>query len=100
MAECLDLIGATSTTTGQTVRAELDTGTYPTGISRWRSHDYRHDFHGEWNHTLTPAPTDTDTDVDLNYFFADPSGRRQLFLGETLDVDQIAATYDAGVLTL
>jgi len=25
---------------------------------------------------------------------------RQLFLGETLDVDQIAASYDAGVLTL
>ena len=28
----VDLIGATSTTTGLTVRAELDTGTYPTGI--------------------------------------------------------------------
>jgi hypothetical protein len=28
----VDLIGATSTATGLTVRAELDTGTYPTGI--------------------------------------------------------------------
>ena len=28
----VDLIGATSTVTGLTVRAELDTGTYPSGI--------------------------------------------------------------------
>ena len=28
----VDLIGATSTATGLTVRAELDTGTYPTGV--------------------------------------------------------------------
>ena len=35
----VDLIGATTTATGLTVRAELDTGTYPTGIkyTRYRS---------------------------------------------------------------
>jgi hypothetical protein len=58
------LIGATSTATGLTVRAELDTGTYPIGIKYTNKQVdalpiTRHDFHGEWNYTLEPAPTDT-----------------------------------------
>jgi hypothetical protein len=60
------LIGATSTTTGLTVRAELDTGTYPTGIRYTKKQVDAlpitgHDFHGEWNYTVAPAPADTPT---------------------------------------
>jgi transposase len=56
----VDLIAATTTTTGLTVQCVLDTGQYPTGI-RYTKKDVdalplqRHDFHGEWNYTLTPA---------------------------------------------
>ena len=62
----VDLIGATSTATGLTVRAELDTGTYPIGIKYTKKQIdalpiTRHDFHGEWNYTITPTPTDTPT---------------------------------------
>ena len=62
----VDLIGATSTATGLTVRAELDTGTYPIGIKYTNKQVdalpiTRHDFHGEWNYTVTPAPADTPT---------------------------------------
>ena len=62
----VDLIGATSTATGLTVRAELNTGTYPTGIKYTNKQVdalpiTRHDFHGEWNYTVTPPPNDTPT---------------------------------------
>jgi hypothetical protein len=55
----VDLIGATTTRTGLTVRAEHDTGTYPNGIKvtdaeltavRLRAHQ----FHGEWNYSVNP----------------------------------------------
>jgi hypothetical protein len=59
-----DLIGATSTATGLTVRAELDTGTYPIGIKYTKQQIDAlpvdpHEFHGEWNYTVSPAPPDT-----------------------------------------
>jgi hypothetical protein len=62
----VDLIGATSTTTGLTVRAELDTGTYPTGIKYTKKQIdalpiTHHDFHGEWNYSVAPTPGDTPT---------------------------------------
>ena len=62
----VDLIGATSTATGLTVRAELDTGTYPTGIKYTKKQVdalpiTRHEFHGEWNYRVTPPPGDTPT---------------------------------------
>jgi hypothetical protein len=62
----VELIGATSTATGLTVRAELDTGTYPIGIKYTNKQVdalpiTRHDFHGEWNYTLAPTPADTPT---------------------------------------
>lgn len=54
-------------TTGLTVRAELDSGEYPTGI-RISDEEIaalpitRHRFHGDWNYTLHPQrPTDTAT---------------------------------------
>jgi hypothetical protein len=59
----IDLISATTTTTGLTVRAELDTGTYPTGVKipdaqMTALHQtgalHPHEWHPEWNYTLTP----------------------------------------------
>jgi hypothetical protein len=55
----INLIGATTTATGLTVTAELDTGEYPTGIkiTNRQMKDLpitRHPWHGEWNYTLHP----------------------------------------------
>jgi hypothetical protein len=55
-------IAATTTRTGLTVHAELDTGLYPTGITISSAHLAalpltRHDWHGEWNYALAPAAT-------------------------------------------
>ena len=60
-------IAATTTRTGLTVTAELDTGSYPKGIKitdeQMKGLDKRalrrHEFHGEWNYTLIPADGDT-----------------------------------------
>ena len=59
----LNLIATTTTRTGLTVTAELDTGSYPKGIKitdeqmpRHRTHHTlrRHEFHGESNYSLAP----------------------------------------------
>ena len=61
----LNSITATTTSTGLTVHAELDTHTYDTGIRITDEQMQalpvdRHDWHGEWNYTLRPdTPTDT-----------------------------------------
>ncbi|CAM5289555.1 hypothetical protein STENM327S_06982 [Streptomyces tendae] len=52
-------IAATTTRTGLTVHAELDPGTYDTGIKVTDSDIdalpmHRHRFHGDWNYTLHP----------------------------------------------
>ena len=57
-------IAATTTRSGLTVHAELDTNEYATGI-KIPDHEMkdletsgaltRHDWHGEWNYTLTPT---------------------------------------------
>jgi transposase len=65
----VDLIGATTTRTGLKVRAALDTASYPKGVKisdkqmreLERRHLRRHQFHGDWNYTLTPAITQTTT---------------------------------------
>ena len=54
-------IAATTTGTGLTVRAELDTGTDPTGVPVSDEQMAalpltRHDWHGDWNYTLHPRP--------------------------------------------
>lgn len=56
----VDLIGATTTTTGLRVQAELDPGTYPTKIkvsdTEMASVQMTpHPFHGEWNYTISPT---------------------------------------------
>jgi hypothetical protein len=58
----VELIGATTTQTGLTVRCELDDKTYPKAIlvsdEQMRSLNIqRDDFHGEWNYTLAPSST-------------------------------------------
>ena len=50
-------ICATTTGTGLTVRAELDTGAYPAGVPVSDEQMaalplHRHDWHGDWNYTL------------------------------------------------
>ena len=59
-------IAATTTRTGLTVHAELDTSTYPTGIKIPDSTMNaltetgaltRHQWHPDWHYTLNPAPT-------------------------------------------
>ena len=60
----VNTIAATTTSTGLTVRAELDEATYPTGIKipddemddlATSGILTRHEFHGEWNYTLNPG---------------------------------------------
>lgn len=58
----VDLIGATTTRTGLKVHAELDPAAYPKGVKITDRQMAalpltRHDFHGDWNYTLTPDPT-------------------------------------------
>ena len=55
----VDLISATTTKTGLTVRCELDTGQYPSGIvvsdaEMAAINIKRAEFHGEWNYTISP----------------------------------------------
>jgi len=55
----VELISATTTKTGLTVRCELDTGQYPSGIvvsdtEMAAINIKRADFHGEWNYTISP----------------------------------------------
>ena len=59
----LQTIAATTTATGLTVHADLDTTAYPTGIKIPIQHMKTltdtgvlrcHDYHGEWNYTLNP----------------------------------------------
>lgn len=60
----VNTIAATTTTTGLTVHAELDTASYPTGVKipdkQMRELEdngrlSRHTWHGEWNYTLNPT---------------------------------------------
>jgi hypothetical protein len=55
----VSLIAATTTTTGLTVRCQLDTNIYPAGrkVSDQELATInlqRDDFHGEWNYTIRP----------------------------------------------
>ena len=64
----VNTIAATTTSTGLTVHAELDTNHLPhrrqdPRRTDERPHNHgiltRHDFHGEWNYTLNPTQTPT-----------------------------------------
>jgi hypothetical protein len=69
----VNTIAATTTATGLTVHAELDTNTYPTGIKigdKQMKHLERsgaltrHTFHGDWNYTLRPPPDTPEPNPD------------------------------------
>jgi hypothetical protein len=65
----VELIGATTTQTGLTVRCELDDNTYAKGIvvsdeQMQELNISREDFHGEWNYTIAPSIASTDKAVD------------------------------------
>jgi hypothetical protein len=55
----VELISATTTKTGLTLRCELDTGQYPKGIvvsdAEMAALNIKPaEFHGEWNYTISP----------------------------------------------
>jgi hypothetical protein len=55
----INLIGATTTNTGLTVKANLDQNIYPAGIKvseqeKQNLNIIRNDFHGEWNYKILP----------------------------------------------
>ena len=56
----VNLIANTTTTTGLTVRCELDPNNYPTKLKLTRQQKEsipitRHKFHGNWNYTIQSA---------------------------------------------
>ena len=60
----VQLIAATTTKTGLTVKSELDTNSYPKGIKVDDAdmdaiNLHRHEFHGEWNYTIKPRGKST-----------------------------------------
>ena len=59
----VQLIAATTTKTGLKVGCELDPNTYPAGVKVSDAEMdainlTRHDFHGEWNYTVSPKALD------------------------------------------
>ena len=61
-AVIVNLIAATTTTTGLRVRARLDTTRYPSGLKVSRDalaavHLRPDPFHGDWNYTILPTPS-------------------------------------------
>jgi transposase len=57
----IELISATTTKSGLTIRAERDQNYYKTGVQVTKAELaalplVRHEFHGDWNYTLTPTP--------------------------------------------
>jgi hypothetical protein len=62
----VELIAATTSTAGLTVRCELDENLYPAGIKISDAemaaiNILRHTFHGEWNYTISPRPEKTES---------------------------------------
>lgn len=58
----INTIAATTTRSGPRVHAELDTNTYPTGVTISETQlaglpITRHHWHGDWNYTLRPRAT-------------------------------------------
>ena len=70
----INTIGATTTRTGLTVQAQLDTATYPKGVKisdrqmreLEKTRLTRDPWHGEWNYSLHPPTTPNDHDPPTN----------------------------------
>jgi Rhodopirellula transposase DDE domain len=57
----VQLISATTTDTGLKVQCEIDPNTYPAGVKVTDAemdaiNIHRHEFHGDWNYTISPQP--------------------------------------------
>jgi Rhodopirellula transposase DDE domain len=57
----VQLISATTTDTGLKVQCEIDPNTYPVGVKVTDAemdaiNIHRHEFHGDWNYTISPQP--------------------------------------------
>jgi hypothetical protein len=68
LATIVSLIGSTQSQAGLHVRAELDRGRYPAGVTVTDAQMEtvrltRHRFHGDWNYTIHPATTRTDATI-------------------------------------
>jgi hypothetical protein len=64
LATIVSLIGSTHSRAGLHVRAELDRGPYPAGVTVTDAQLAsvrleRHRFHGDWNYTINPAAQDS-----------------------------------------
>lgn len=75
----VETIAATTTRTGLKVHAQLDTGTYPTGVkvsdAQMASLPItRHGFHGDWNYTLHPRQPANTADADPSKIDAPAAG--------------------------
>jgi hypothetical protein len=62
LATIVSLIGSTRSRSGLHVRAELDRGHYPAGVTVTDAEMAtvqltRHRFHGDWNYTIRPTPS-------------------------------------------
>jgi len=62
LATIVSLIGSTRSRSGLHVRAELDRGHYPAGVTITDAQMAtvqltRHRFHGDWNYTIRPTPS-------------------------------------------
>ena len=60
LAAVVNLIAATTTSSGLRVRSEIDARCYPQGVKvsdqqMQRINLSRHEFHGDWNYTIRPA---------------------------------------------
>jgi hypothetical protein len=105
-------IAATTTGTGLTVRAELDPGSYPTGVEISDAQLaavplMRHRFHGDWNYTVGPVPAPSPDAAAAEPRHLAGHGVDRLLLShpdltgmprERLDrlVDALAEAHDAG----
>jgi hypothetical protein len=82
----IETIAATTTKTGLSIGAELDTGSYDLGVSVTPAEFHAlpitpNAFHGDWNYTLAPVPPQTPDapgstrriDPDLTMMLTDPA---------------------------
>jgi hypothetical protein len=78
----INTIAATRTRTGLRVAARLDTGLYPTGVVVAEKQlaavpITRHDWHGEWNYTISPEPLSSTPEPDTSDNATTLTGRQR-----------------------
>jgi Rhodopirellula transposase DDE domain len=78
----INTIAATRTRTGLRVAARLDTGLYPTGVLVAEKQlaavpITRHDWHGEWNYTISPEPLSSTPESDTSDNTTTVTGRQR-----------------------